>query len=104
MSELPRLQPMDGRSVLKRRQHLPEANFRLDRVLTHQSDRLFTGDVRAVLQIAVLPLVLRLQVEPGETTKILLDDSFIDCCSSPDSLSIEVCHRGVVVTLVLNIS
>ena len=38
---------------------------------------LFSRDVRSVLQIVVLPLLFRLQVETGQTTQVLLAHGFV---------------------------
>ena len=43
----------------------------------------------------MLALLLGLQVQPRETTEILLDDSLVDGRAAPDTLTVVVRNTGV---------
>lgn len=61
-------------------------------------------DVWTIFQVTVLSLLLGLEVQSSETTQVLPDYRLVDGSTSPNSLSVEMGDRGVVVRLVLDVS
>ena len=51
-------------------------------------DSLLSADVRAVLEVTVLALLLGLEVQTSETTKVLLNDGLVDGRTTPDTLTV----------------
>ena len=51
----------------------------------------------------MLAFLLSLQVETGETTKVLLDDGLVDGSSTADTLTDVVCDRDPPVSLALDV-
>lgn len=51
---------------------------------------LLGGDVRAIFEVVMLSLLLRLQIEPSQPAKVLLTDSLVHGCSTSDSLTVIV--------------
>ena len=49
---------------------------------------LFGADVQTVLKTCVLAFLLGLEVETGETPKVLLDDGLVDSRATTDTLSV----------------
>ena len=68
------------------------------------SHRLLRCDVRPILQVVVLSLLLRLQVESGESTEVLLADCLVDSGSPADALSVVVGRVGPPVGLGLDVA
>ena len=52
------------------------------------SNSLLGRDVRSILQVIMLTLLLCLQIQPGQSSQILLANCLIDCGSSSNSLAI----------------
>ena len=65
---------------------------------------LLRGDVGPVLQVVVLPLLLRLQVESGEAAQVLLADSLVHGGSAADALAVVVGSVGPPVRLALHVA
>eukprot|EP00966_Prymnesium_polylepis_P058062 1344825-Prymnesium_polylepis.1 len=53
-------------------------------------DRLLGGHVRAVLEVVVLALLLRLQPESREPAEVLLGDRLVHGGAAPDALAVVV--------------
>jgi hypothetical protein len=51
---------------------------------------LLCTDIRAILEVGVLAFLLRLQIEPRETTEVLLNNGLIDSRTAPDTLTVVV--------------
>lgn len=66
--EFPGLEPVNGRGV--------------------DGDGLLRADIGSVLEVPVLPLLLRLEVETGKTTEVLPDDRLVDGGTAPNTLSL----------------
>jgi hypothetical protein len=66
--EFPRFQPVHGGRV--------------------DGDGLFRADVGSVLEVPVLPLLLRFEVETGKTTEVLPYNCLVDGGTAPDTLSL----------------
>ena len=65
---------------------------------------LFRRDViRTVLEVIVLSLLLRLQVETRQTAKVLLADGLVHRSAAPDTLSVVVSRVGPPVRLHLDV-
>lgn len=65
---------------------------------------LLCRDVGTVLQVVMLPLLFRLQVEPSEAAKVLLADGLVNSGSATDPLSVVVSSVGPPVCLALDIA
>ena len=67
-------------------------------------DRLLGRDVRPVLEVVVLPLLLRLEVEPGEPAQVLAADGLVDGRAAPDALAVVVRDLRPPVRLLLDVA
>ena len=61
------------------------------------------ADVRAILEVAVLALLLGLEVETGETPKVLLDDGLVDGGTAADTLTVIVRDGAPPIGLALDV-
>lgn len=52
------------------------------------SSGLLSADVGTILEISVLTLLLRLEVQPGKATEILLDDGLVDGGTTTNAFTI----------------
>ena len=66
-------------------------------------DSFIWSDVRAILEIVMLPLLLSLKVKSSETAQILLADSLVNSCTSSNPLSIIVSGISPPVSLSFDI-
>mmetsp|Transcript_18309 Transcript_18309/g.41881 ORF Transcript_18309/g.41881 Transcript_18309/m.41881 type:complete len:429 (+) Transcript_18309:3998-5284(+) len=82
--ELARFQPVDGGGV--------------------DGHRLLGGDVGPVLEIVVLPLLLRLEPQTGETSEIFLDHGLVHGAAPFDPFAIVVCDVGPPVGFGLDVA
>src|SRR6266567_6251669 len=62
-------------------------------------DGLLRTDIWTILQVSVLTFLLCLQIKACETTEIFLHNSFVDCCTTPDTLTIVVGHPVQIISL-----
>ena len=65
---------------------------------------LFSCEIGTVLEVIVLSLLLCLQIQPRQSTKVLLADSFVDSSSAANTLSIVVRGIGPPISLGLDIA
>ncbi len=69
-SKLPALEPVNGRRV--------------------DSYSFLCANIRAILEVGVLTFLLCLQIEPRETTEVLLNNGLVDSRTAPDTLAVVV--------------
>jgi hypothetical protein len=62
---------------------------------------LLRTDIRTILQVSVLTFLLCLQIKARETTEIFLHNSFVNCCTAPDALTIVVSHPVQIISLTM---
>ena len=59
---------------------------------------LLSTDIRTILQVSVLTFLLCLQIKAREPTEIFLHNGFVDCCTTPDTLTIVVGHPVQIIS------
>ena len=64
---------------------------------------LLWSDIGPVLEVVVLPLLLRLQVQASQPAQVLAAHCLVDSGAPPDSLPVVVGHIGPPVSLLLDI-
>ena len=67
-------------------------------------DSLLGGDVRSILEVVVLPLLLRLEPQPGEPTQVLAAHSLVHGGAAANALAVVVRHVGPPVSLGLDVT
>jgi len=52
----------------------------------------FGADAWSILEVSMLSLLLSLEVKTRKSTEILLDDCLVDSGTTPDTLTVVMCH------------
>mmetsp|Transcript_2955 Transcript_2955/g.8791 ORF Transcript_2955/g.8791 Transcript_2955/m.8791 type:complete len:467 (+) Transcript_2955:3703-5103(+) len=82
--KLPALQPVNGRGV--------------------DGNGFLGAHIGSVFQVVVLPLLLRLQIQPGQAAQVLPGNRLVDRRTPPDSLPVVMGHVGPPVGLHLDVA